>query len=209
MVSAYERGRRTPGIATFERLLAAAGGELAVELVPVGSGLEDRISSALAEPVESRLERFAEPLRQMIAAFGELRFAVDGLAAAALHGVPVKVERISVLLADEGDAPEAAATALLRCGAMLWAEQIERFTHMPAAPALTMRAANPSLWWFPLWDETAEITVCPPERLDGVQLVSFQDADVPVAGLWALQVQDPAVAVLIERTRARMISQRG
>lgn len=206
MISAYERGRRTPGMATFERLLLAAGGELTVELVPAGSSVDDRITLALAQSTEARIGRFAESLHQLTGLLAEVRCAVDGLAAAALHGVPVDVERIKLLLADESGAPEAAANALLGKGVMVWEEQLQRFTHMPAAPDLAMRAANPSVWWFPLWDEPVEIALCPPERLDGVQLVSSRGTQMAVVGLWDLQVKDPVLADLIERTRARMVS---
>jgi transcriptional regulator with XRE-family HTH domain len=206
MVSAYERGRRTPGMTTFKRLLAAAGSELAIELVSAGSSVDDRITHALAQSAEARIDRFAEALHQVIGLLAQTRLAVNGLAAAALHGVPVDVERIDLLLANEPNAPEAAATALLRNGVMVWAEQLLRFTHMPAAPHLVMRAADPSLWWFPLWEVQVEITLCPPERLARAQLVPLRDTQVPVIGLWDLQVNDPAAADLIERTRARMAS---
>jgi transcriptional regulator with XRE-family HTH domain len=56
-VSAYENGTKQPSVATFSRLLAAAGARLNVEAVP----------APVAEPSAAELERAGETLAQVIA----------------------------------------------------------------------------------------------------------------------------------------------
>lgn len=209
MVSAYERGRRTPGVATFERLLKAAGAELAVEVVAEGSGLDDRIARTLALPVEERVAHLAGSLEELARCFGEFRFAVDGLAAAAVHGVPVEVPRIQVLLADEAGLPEAMEPILRRSGIWSWAEELGRFSYSNLLPGPVLRLVNPSLWWLCLWDVELEITLCAPERLDRVQVLPFRDRTIPVVALWDLQLADPEAAEVIERTRTQVLRARG
>jgi transcriptional regulator with XRE-family HTH domain len=55
-ISAYESGAKQPSVATFTRLLAAAGARLSVEP-----------AAAVVEPSASELERAGETLAQVIA----------------------------------------------------------------------------------------------------------------------------------------------
>src|SRR2546422_11680291 len=56
-ISAYENGSKQPSVATFSRLLAAAGSRLTVE----------RAAAAAVEPSAAELERAGEALAQGIA----------------------------------------------------------------------------------------------------------------------------------------------
>jgi transcriptional regulator with XRE-family HTH domain len=56
-ISAYENGTKQPSVATFSRLLAAAGARLKVETM----------SAPVAEPSVAELERAGETLAQVIA----------------------------------------------------------------------------------------------------------------------------------------------
>jgi transcriptional regulator with XRE-family HTH domain len=56
-ISAYESGSKQPSLATFSRLLAAAGARLAVE----------NAAAAVTEPSRSDLERSGRTLAQVIA----------------------------------------------------------------------------------------------------------------------------------------------
>jgi hypothetical protein len=56
-ISAYESGAKQPSVATFSRLLAAAGARLSVEPA----------AAAIVEPSASELERAGETLAQVIA----------------------------------------------------------------------------------------------------------------------------------------------
>lgn len=200
MISAYERRRRKPTLATLVRLLEAAGSEMSVELTAAGSGLDARVERSLALAPQARSRRLGAFVRSIVGLFGDFRFAIDGLAAAAVHGVPVEPGRPQVLLADERGAPEALEAVLRSRGVGTWIDDLDRFSAQVPLSGPAMRLANPSRWAAP-WIDEFQILVCPAERLDGVRVVPFDDIEVPVVGLWDLEIADPEVAQLLARTR--------
>ncbi|MGQ0625257.1 MAG: helix-turn-helix domain-containing protein [Sporichthyaceae bacterium] len=201
MVSAYERGRRRPGIDTLEKLLAASGMTLAVELVPVGTGTGDRIERALRTPSAELLRPILSLVDHLADALGELRFALDGEAAAAVHGVPVEVRRVQVLLADEGDAVERAEAGLAKSGVRTWIEHLDRFCFAWSLPAPVMRLADPSRWMLSWERDEFEIALCTPDRMDALGRVHAEGRDFRAVGLWELELTDPDMARLLATAR--------
>ncbi len=101
VLSAYERGRRLPSIATLDRLLAVCGLQLHAELEPLHADLDRQIDQLAALDPHARLlraARWGQDVPEALAALvgSDTPFAVTGPAAALLLGVPVPVARIDL-----------------------------------------------------------------------------------------------------------------
>lgn len=98
-ISAYETGRVSPTVTTLDRLLAACGLQLRVELEPLLADLDARVDALAAPPPaldEGFWRRLADSLddvedtsgrRRFGPRCGPVRWAVDAGPALALHGL--------------------------------------------------------------------------------------------------------------------------
>jgi len=101
LISQYERGRRAPGVAMLDRLVAAAGLQLRVELEPLGADIDARVRKAMARSPEERAGLTEYVYRGLVEWLDGVPFVVEGLAAALLQGTPVDVRRVDIRLPDE------------------------------------------------------------------------------------------------------------
>jgi transcriptional regulator with XRE-family HTH domain len=99
MVSAVEAGRRQPSLPTVERMLACLGLQLKIDAEPLETDPDDLIDECPAASPERPLDRPGLAASALLSKLAPLRPVVDGLAAAALQGVPVLVSRLDVAVA--------------------------------------------------------------------------------------------------------------
>lgn len=94
-LSAYERGVRSPTVATLDRLLQACGLQLRVDLEPYLADVDAAVDAMLAGGAE--LPEGAARLTQALDEAG-LTWAFDGRTALALHGLNTEVSFAEVVL---------------------------------------------------------------------------------------------------------------
>ncbi|MFC4107716.1 helix-turn-helix domain-containing protein [Micromonospora zhanjiangensis] len=98
-VSRFETGVSAPTTMLVDRLFAALGQQVRIDLEPLDADLDEEIARAAtanASWVETRVHDMRYLLRQV----PELAYLVDGELAAALHGVPIRPGRIELAFAD-------------------------------------------------------------------------------------------------------------
>jgi transcriptional regulator with XRE-family HTH domain len=100
MVSAVEAGRRRPSLDVVERLLAGLGLQLRLDVEPLAADLDEALDESLGMPPDQRLDRPGLAGSALLTKLAPLRPVVEGLAGAALHGVPVPVSRLDVVVAE-------------------------------------------------------------------------------------------------------------
>ena len=127
-VSAYERGKRQPTVDTLQRLLKAAGWQLVTDLEPFGADVDASVERALAATPVERAKRVAGAIQNLAQRCEGLPFAIDGLAAALIQGVPVEVRTIDVLLADDDDVLATLGPRLYAHWYKVWLEENRRHT---------------------------------------------------------------------------------
>lgn len=103
VVADYERGRNAPTVKQFERLLAAAGFQLAVQLEPLGADIEQAVRECMGMPIEQRVEKLPAPLplETFIRIVECVPYVIEGAAAALLQGAPLPVEAVDVAVPDD------------------------------------------------------------------------------------------------------------
>lgn len=102
-VALVEADKRDPSLATFERMLAACGFQLHVELEPLDTTLDQQIEDmAVAEGPTSRY-RLSQHLLHLAPRLAEasVPFAVDGPAAAILYGFPLPYTSLQLRIQDK------------------------------------------------------------------------------------------------------------
>jgi len=198
LVSAYERGRRAPGVALLERLLAAAGLQLSVALEPLGADLDARVRQALAATPGERVYPLQLALADLPELLAEVPFIVEGLTAALLQGAPVPAPRIDVRIPDDDQALERAGRALEAHGARVWLDENGRHVAV-GRHAYALRELDPSRWMVGL--EEYQFRLAPADQLQVRNWVEVDGVRLPVLGLWELESADPAVSRVLARTR--------
>jgi transcriptional regulator with XRE-family HTH domain len=93
-VTRIERGDRLPSLPMVERLLAALGRQLRIELEPLDSHLDAALDALADVSVVERIEEIR--LDRMLDALGELPYVLTGSSAALLQGAPLPVEAVEV-----------------------------------------------------------------------------------------------------------------
>jgi transcriptional regulator with XRE-family HTH domain len=103
VIGSYERGRRSPSVATLDRMLAGCGLRLRLSMVPE-AGLEDVPTRALlALPPPQRIDLpVLDALEDIAGSVGDHRtMLVSGKAAARLHGACVRVDELELWFSRE------------------------------------------------------------------------------------------------------------
>jgi transcriptional regulator with XRE-family HTH domain len=116
-LSRFETGQRQPPIRTLTKVLAAAGKQVRAELEPLDEDIRRAIAELENQPIHDRpavldWSTLTNP--------ENLPHRVEGLAAAAILGAPVPVDRFDLALADED-----ATFEWLSRGAMSWVVRIK------------------------------------------------------------------------------------
>ncbi|MGR6322112.1 helix-turn-helix transcriptional regulator [Micromonospora soli] len=93
-VARIERGDRLPSLPMVERLFAALGRQLRIELEPLDSHLDAALDGLAGRPVTERIRELG--LAKMLDALGELPYVLTGSTAALLQGAPLPVDAVEV-----------------------------------------------------------------------------------------------------------------
>jgi transcriptional regulator with XRE-family HTH domain len=98
-VVAYETGAQSPTVRQLDRLLAACGLRASVVLEPVTADLDERLDSALVAGRPYGLSNLPTIAASLAAA--HVHWAVDGVSAVALHGLPLPHEELALVVVDD------------------------------------------------------------------------------------------------------------
>jgi transcriptional regulator with XRE-family HTH domain len=144
VISAYERERKQPGWVAAERLFAAMGLQMRIELEPLDADLDRQIDAYAAMTAEERLRALPYVLKALDSHLEGIPLVVTGAAAAALHGASVPVRRVDLLLPDT----DAAVDAF--CAQLPLVEELPQAvtavvdgTNIPALPLHEIELADP------------------------------------------------------------------
>ncbi|WP_212834087.1 helix-turn-helix transcriptional regulator [Catellatospora sp. TT07R-123] len=192
-ISRLERGRGPVSSSYADRAFAALGLQLRVEAEAAGSGRDSRVATAVAQLRELQFRVVSNVHLLKVRAPGELRFVLDGPAAAVLQGVPVDERRVDVLMA-EADV-EVLAAWVLRKALRRWNERTREFDGYRTDP----RDPGP-LWW---GDRMVELRARLVPELPEPVLVEFDGEVLPVRPLPAVELDHPEVAWVLGRLRER------
>jgi len=133
-VAHVERGSRTPSLDLVERLFAALGVQIRIQLEPLDAEVDAAITALAATPLAERLaETDLGRLTRSLTTAG-LAHVVEGAAAALVQGAPVPVELIDVALC-WADADRFAAW-LERGWGQRWNERWQEYGFLPLDPRL-------------------------------------------------------------------------
>jgi transcriptional regulator with XRE-family HTH domain len=198
LISAYERGRRAPGVPLLERLLAAAGQQLRVELEPLGADVDARVRRALARSPEERAGLSDYVYTDLAEWLDGIPYVVEGLAAAVLQGAPVDVRRVDIRLPDEDDALECVSQAISKRWWRVWIEENNRHVMIPCRPLL-LRELNPSRWVGGV--QEYQLRLVAPEALASAAYVEIGGARIPVVSLWEVETTNAEDGQLLALTR--------
>lgn len=131
-VSAVELGQRATSLDLMDQLLRAMGLRLNVEAEPEFADIDAVIDDVRGRPPAEIISEWEPDAAAYFTFFiqEDVPFMVDGLAAAALQGAPVKVDILEVVVPDGDDA------ILDRLAIMLYALGARRADYKPADPSL-------------------------------------------------------------------------
>lgn len=132
-VADYLAGRRSPGVRTLNRLLAAAGLQLRATLEPLLADVDERVDAMLAGAPAVDLDALArlvaaieaeQTWREADAGSGDsrrrtgpVRWALDGATALTLHGLACESQALGVVVEFDGAARAWLTAGLMRCTA--------------------------------------------------------------------------------------------
>ncbi|MDX6198482.1 MAG: hypothetical protein QOJ79_1633 [Actinomycetota bacterium] len=191
-LSAYERGIRSPTVATLDRLLQACGLQIRPELEPYLADLDAAVDALLAGPVE-----LPHNLDRLAAAFDEARvtWALDGRTALVLHG----------FAADRGTHVEVVAAA---------SDELRRLMYGLGGVTIVDRDGEP-IWDSWLSVDLERVGICTAyTRIGGLALRVVPELAAPVRievgshvypglALWDIECAHPALAKVLARLRQR------
>jgi transcriptional regulator with XRE-family HTH domain len=191
-ISAYERGAKSPTVATLDRLLAACGLQIRAELEPYLADLDAAVDALLAGPVE-----LPNGLDRIAAAFEDagVAWAFDGTTALVLHGLAAGASAHAEVVAVASDDLRrlmyglGGVTVVDRDGEPIWESWLSvDLTRVGTCAAYT-RIGGLAL-------RTVAALAAP------VRIVSA-DAAYPVLPLWDIEQAHPALAEVLARLRER------
>lgn len=191
-LSQYERGVKSPTVATLDRLLAACGLQIRAELEPYLADIDAVVDAWLAGP-------YALPaaLDRITAAFDEAQvaWAFDGATALALHG----------LAATAGTHAEVVAVA---------SEELRRLMYDLGGVGIVDRDGEP-IWDSWLSVDLERVGVCSAytrigaltlrltTELGAVVRIATDTTTCPALALWDVEQAHAALAEVLARLRAR------
>jgi transcriptional regulator with XRE-family HTH domain len=189
-LSAYEGGRRSPTVATLDRLLAACGLQIRPELEPYLADLDAAVDRLLdgTPTVPSGCARLADRLTA-----AGLTWAFDGSTALALQGLAVEAPFPDVVAVGNDRlrrfCHELGLEATDADGGILWDSWLDR----------DLTRVVPSL----VWTRYGAFTMRIVSELDVPVQVRAAGCTWPVLGLLAVEQAQPAVADVLARLRHR------
>ncbi|MFE9688463.1 helix-turn-helix transcriptional regulator [Micromonospora sp. NPDC005806] len=191
-VAHVERGDRLPSLPMVERLLAALGRQLRIEVEPLDSHL-DAALDALAEG--SGVERIRVlGLDRMLDALGELPYVLTGSTAALLQGAPLPVDAVEVAVRWR-DSPRFTAF-LQQAYAQRWNARWEEWGGLRVEP----EERGEHRWQTRYGELRARMCDELPEPVE----VRHGDRSYPVEPLIRVELTDPHTAELLRRHRQRL-----
>jgi len=175
-ISAYERERRVPGWAAAERLFAALGLQMRIELEPLDADIDRQIDEYAALPRRERLRKVPACLQNLGLLLGGVPLVVTGAAAAALQDVPLAVRRVDLLVPDTDAALDALCASLRTYVARLWDPKRECWQGSACYPEI-LREFGSTQWT--LIDDQIRVTLV--DRLPEALTLLSGDAEGPGA----------------------------
>lgn len=100
MVSAIEGGRRRPSMDVVDQVLAALGLQLRLEVEPLLADVDEAIEAALGRPPDQRIVTARVDGPSLLARLSPAAPVLEGLAGAALHGAPVPLAHLDIVVAE-------------------------------------------------------------------------------------------------------------
>lgn len=198
VISAYERERKQPGWVAAERLFAAKGLQMRIELEPLDADLDRQIDAYAAMTAEERLRALPYVLKALDSHLEGIPLVVTGAAAAALHRVPVPVRRVDLLLPDTDAAVDAFCAQLRKYLGRLWRPETESWIGSAYYPEV-LREHGTTLWMFII----DQIRVTLVEELPQAVTVVVDGTNIPALPLHEIELADPEAARLLARVRDR------
>ncbi|MDT7546647.1 MAG: hypothetical protein QOE99_2757 [Actinomycetota bacterium] len=189
-LSAYEGGRRSPTVATLDRLLAACGLQIRPELEPYLADLDAAVDRLLdgSPTVPSGCGRLADRLTA-----AGLTWAFDGPTALTLQGLAIEAPFPDVVAVGDDRlrrfCHELGLEAMDAEGSILWDSWLDR----------DLTRVAPSL----VWTRYGAFTMRIVGELDPPVQVRADACTWPVLGLLAVELAHPPVADVLARLRHR------
>ena len=196
-ISAVERGTRRPSLTLIGRVLAALGLQIRLATEPLEDAeadLDAAIDALRATPPADRLAgpRFdGAALLRMLAPAEPV---VEGAAGAVLHGAPVPVRRLDIVI--ERSRLDALADVIRRRYAERWSDVWSRWGVETPSP----RAPGPMRWQTLDGEFRVRLVDALPESVT----VLVGDLPVTVRAMQDLESGDPQVARALTRVRATL-----
>lgn len=190
-LSQLERGARNATLADLERFFGGLGSRLRFEVVPTHAAAAEDPELLLDAGEQQRAEQFIG-YDYLLDKLYDLPYLVGGRVAALAHGLPVRVRRLDLIVADR-DRPRL-AEAVRRFSSVRWSERWQEFCDY-----LPPEQPGPMRWLIGgSWELRATLVAEPP----GPVAIRLWDRQFPVPPLPWLLMNDPDVADLLERLRA-------
>lgn len=190
-VVAYESGARSPTVRQLTRLLAACGLRARVVLEPLTADLDELLAQARAGGRPAAFE--ALPRLAASLAAGQVRWALDGVSAVAVHGLAVPHHELAVVVVDDEHTRRWLRRACAKgwdqhgfSTAPTWYEDGERVRQLTRRPVFTIPSPLQLRWVDDALPDDREVL-----DVDGVQ--------VPVLGLAEVRRSCRPVDELLQR----------
>jgi transcriptional regulator with XRE-family HTH domain len=191
-VSRFEAGGLAPTTTVVQRLFAALGLQLRLEVEPLDADLDEAIARAAGQGTED-LEGVLDGWRALQRPAGDLRHRVGGALAARLYGVAVPVRPAYTVLVAEADLDGLAGWILAVPNCRRYSEKWRDFSGFDVDP----RRPGPLRWWTPF----GELTVRLLAELPAPVMVRVGGRELPLCPLPEIERGDPDVARVLRRLR--------
>lgn len=201
VVGDYERGRFSPTVRQLERLLAAAGFQIAAELEPLGADLDTVVEEFLAQPLTARLGDMCFVLEDLHRLLDGVPYVIEGLAAALLQGAPVPVDAVDLAVPNDEQQLSRLAESFSDSGIVRFWDPDQRRYRLVGVVAAHFREFGTTTRWHFL-DGEVRIRLADPAEVVPAAHVEVGGIRLPVAGLWQVETGDERVGAMLARTRA-------
>jgi transcriptional regulator with XRE-family HTH domain len=191
-VSRFETGVTAPTTTMVDRLFAALGQQVRLDLEPLNADLDDQIARAKNSD-GALVAVMLHDLRFLLRKTPDLRYLIDGELAAALHGVPIRPSRYDLAVADR-DLDEFADWLCSLPNCLRFSERWRDYRGYDIDP----RHAGPLRWRTPFGELCARLL---PELPAGVP-VCVDGWEVPVRPLFDVERDEPQIARILARVRS-------
>jgi transcriptional regulator with XRE-family HTH domain len=190
-VARIERGDRSPSVEVLERLLAAMGAQLTVEVQPLDGHLDARMAELARRPLAERIEDAG--IERVVDRLADLPHVLTGASAALLQGAPVPATEVEVAVRW---ADSARFTQWLAEGyGQRWNARWREFGYLRLEP----EEPGEHLWRTVAGDVRATMCGELPEAIE----VRHGERSYRVVPLLAVELTDPRAADLLRRHRRR------